>query len=67
MESLLLWTGRIAGIAGMALIAYVACRRVTGVFFAAGYQVGAFLLASTASMLVACLCFLVVLTDRSRR
>ena len=67
METLLLWLGRLAAIAGLAMVAWAACSRLTGIYFAAGYQVGTLLLVGIAAMLVGCVCFLVVLTDRSRR
>jgi hypothetical protein len=67
MENLLLWTGRIAGIAGLMLSAWAAYGRLTGAYFAAGFQIGTLLLAGMTGMLVACLCLLLVLTERSRR
>ena len=67
MESLLLWTGRVAGIGGLALSAWAAFSRLTGAFFAGGFQIGTLLLAGMTGMLVACLCLLLVLTERSRR
>ena len=67
MESLLLWIGRIAGIAGLALSAWAAYSRLTGAYFAGGFQTGTLLLAGMTGMLIACLCLLLVLTDRMRR
>ncbi len=67
MESLLLWIGRLAGLAGVFLCGWAAFTRLTGLFFAGGFQVGTLLLAGMAAMLVACLCFLVILTNRARR
>jgi hypothetical protein len=67
MESLLLWIGRIAGIAGLLLSAWAAYSRVTGAFFAGGFQIGTLLLAGMTGMLIACLCLLLVLTERTRR
>ena len=67
MESLLLWTGRIAGIVGLAISAWAAYHRLTGAFFAGGFQVGTLLLAGITGMLIACFCLLLVLTGRSRR
>jgi hypothetical protein len=67
MESLLLWIGRIAGIVGLALSAWAAYARLTGAYFAGGFQVGTLLLAGMTAMLVACLCLLLVLTERIRR
>jgi hypothetical protein len=67
MESLLLWMGRIAGIVGLALSAWAAYQRLTGAYFTGGFQVGTLLLAGMTGMLVACLCLLLVLTQRPRR
>jgi hypothetical protein len=67
MESLLLWTGRIAGIGGLVLSAWAAYSRLTGAYFAGGFQIGTLLLAGMTGMLIACLCLLLVLTERSRR
>jgi len=67
MEILLLWAGRIAGIVGLALSAWAAYQRLTGAFFAGGFQVGTMLLAGMTGMLIACFCLLLVLTGRSRR
>ena len=67
MESLLLWTGRIAGIVGLAISAWAAYQRLTGAFFAGGFQIGTLRLAGMTGMLIACLCLLLVLTERARR
>jgi hypothetical protein len=40
--------------------------RMTGRFFLAGVQVGTLLQVSIAAMILACFCFLLVLTERSR-
>jgi len=67
MESLLLWIGRIAGIAGLAVSAWAACSRLLGSYFAGGFQIGTLLLAGMTGMLIACLCLLLVLIERTRR
>jgi hypothetical protein len=67
MESLLLWIGRIAGVAGLILSGWASVSRVTGAYYAGGYQVGTLLLGGITAMLAACLLFLLVLTQRSRR
>ena len=67
MESLVLWTGRIAGVAGMLLSAWAAIARLRGAFFAGGFQIGTLLLVGMTGMLVACFCLLLVLTQRKRR
>jgi len=67
MESLLLWVGRIAGVAGLILSAWAALARLRGAYFAGGFQIGTLLLVGMTGMLVSCLCLLLVLTQRSRK
>jgi hypothetical protein len=67
MGSILLWIGRIAGIAGLLLSAWAAVARLQGAFFAGGYQIGTLLLVGMTAMIVACLCLLFVLTARPRQ
>lgn len=67
MESLLLWVGRLAGLAGVLICGWAVFTRFSGDFFAGGFQVGTLLLAGMAAMVVACFCFLMVLTNRPRR
>jgi len=67
MEILLLWTGRIAGIVGLALAAWAGYLRLTGAFYTGGLQVGTILMGGMTGLLVACFCLLLVLTERSRR
>ena len=67
MENLLLWVGRIAGLAGVAISIWAAVSRLTGGYYVGGFQIGTLLMAGMTSMLVACICFLMVLTDRVRK
>ena len=67
MESLLLWIGRIVGIAGLILSGWAAFSRVTGAYHAGGFQVGTLLLGGMAAVLAACFFLLLALTQRSRR
>ena len=67
MESLLLLVGRLVGLIGMLVCGWAVATRLSGSFFAGGFQIGTLLLAGMAAMLVACLCFLVALTNRPRR
>jgi hypothetical protein len=67
METLLLWVGRISGVAGLILSAWAALARLRGAYFAGGFQIGTLLLVGMTGMLVACLCLLLVLTQRPRR
>ena len=66
MESLLLWIGRIAGLAGLLLSGWAAWARLQGAYFAGGFQIGTLLLVGMTGMLVGCFCLLLVLTTRSR-
>lgn len=66
MNDLLLWIGRIAGIGGVLLCAVSAAMRVSGLFWFAGFQIGTLLLMGMAVMIMGCLCFLAVLTERSK-
>jgi hypothetical protein len=67
MESLLLWVGRITALVGVLICAWSVYGRLTGTFVVSGFQVGTVLLAGITSLLVACVCFLLVLLERSRR
>ena len=67
MENLLLWVGRIAGVAGIALSVWSAFSRLSGEYFVGGFQIGTILLGGMTAMLVACLSFLIVLTNRVRK
>ena len=66
MDILLLWVGRLAGLGGVLLCVWAVYNRLGGSFFASGFQVGTLLQAGTASILVGCLCLLIVLTNRPR-
>jgi hypothetical protein len=67
MENLLLWVGRLAGLGGVVLCALAAVKRITGSFFAAGFQVGTVLQGGMTAVLIGCLCLLIVLTNRPPR
>ena len=67
MESLLLWIGRLGGIAGVLLSAVAVLVRLRGVYSVAGFQVGTLLLAGMAAMLAGCLGYLAAIAERSRR
>ena len=67
MDTLLLWVGRLAGLGGVVLCVWTVAIRVQGSYFAGGFQVGTLLLAGMTALLIACLCLLVVLTNRPRR
>jgi len=67
MEMVLVWVGRLAGLAGVAVCAWAAFNRLTGSYYASGFQIGTLLLAGMTTILVGCLCLLLVLTNRPHR
>jgi hypothetical protein len=69
MDKGLLSIGRLAGVIGVLIVALAAGRRITGHYALGGFEVGTLLVAGLAAMVLACLCFLAVLTsaDRSSR
>jgi hypothetical protein len=67
MEVLLLWIGRLAALGGILMCALAAYGRLTGAYFAAGFQIGTLLMAGMALMIAACIALLLVLTGRPRR
>jgi len=67
VEKLLLWIGRLGGIAGVILCAMAVLARMRSVYNVAGFQVGTLLLAGVAVMLVGCLGYLAALAERPRR
>jgi len=66
MEQLLVWLGRLAGLGGVLLCAVAVLARLSGAFWLGGFQVGTLLQAGLTAMVLGCLCFLVVLTERAR-
>ena len=64
MNDVLLWIGRVAGVVGALLCVAAILIRIGGQYWIAGYQVGTLLLAGSAAMVGACLCFLWVLVGR---
>jgi len=67
MENILLWIGRIAGVAGVLLSAWAAVARLRGTYFAGTFQVGTLLLVGITGIIIACFCLLFVMTMRPRR
>ena len=67
MELLLLWIGRLSGLAGLVLCGWAVYSRLTGSYYAGGFQMGTLFQAGMTALLVACLCHLMVLTHRSPR
>lgn len=67
MESILLLLGRLAALAGILICALAIYGRLTGMFYFLGFQVGTLLQVAAVTLLIGCVCFLIVLVDRSRR
>jgi hypothetical protein len=67
VEKMLLWIGRLGGIAGLILCAMAVLARMRSVYNVAGFQVGTLLLAGVAVMLVGCLGYLAAIAERPRR
>jgi len=65
MDKPLLTLGRIAGVVGVLTVALAGTARVWGRYEFGGFEVGTLLVAGIAAMVFACLCFLVVLTNRT--
>ena len=66
MHSLLMWVGRIAGLAGVALCAVASIARLQGVWTLGGYSIGSVLQAGMAGLLLGCLAYLADLAERPR-
>jgi hypothetical protein len=66
MEAMLLWVGRGAGVLGMLVCLWAIVGRLSGSYFAGGFQIGTLLQAGMAALLVSCVCFLWLLTSKTR-
>ena len=64
MESLLLWVGRLAGIAGVLVCLLAIALRFRGVYNFAGFQIGTLLLAGIGAMLLGCLAYVALIAER---
>ena len=67
MESLLLWIGRIAGLAGVLIVLAAVVARAGGRYVVGGLQVGTLLQAGIAAMVLGCLAYVARLAERSPR
>jgi hypothetical protein len=67
MNELLLWLGRAAGVVGIVTCAAATLWRLTGAYWAGGFQVGTLLLGGTSLLAVGCFLLLVVATRHDRR
>ena len=66
MDNLLLSIGRAAGVIGVLLCGAAVLARFAGYYLLGGFQVGTLLQAGMAAMILGCLCYLSVLTKRSK-
>jgi hypothetical protein len=66
MRTLLLWMGRIGGVAGVILCAVAIVVRLRGEFNLGGFQVGTLLLGGMAAVLLGCLGYLAFLAEGDR-
>ena len=66
LNALLLWLGRVAGVAGVLICLAAGAARLGGQYWLGGFQLITLLQGGMAAMIAACLCFLVVLTERAR-
>jgi hypothetical protein len=64
MEGLLVWIGRLAGLSGVLLCAFAMFVRFSGRFLLGGFQVTTLAQAGIAGMILGCLCFTAVITER---
>jgi hypothetical protein len=67
VERLLIWVGRLGGIAGVVLCAIAVLVRLRGVYSLAGFQVGTLLLAGIGAMVLGCLAYLAAIAERTSR
>ena len=67
MESLLLWIGRIAGLAGVLIALAAVLSRGSGQYVVVGLQVGTLLQAGIAAMVLGCLAYVARLAERPPR
>ncbi|MEP7209166.1 MAG: hypothetical protein ABI920_19710 [Casimicrobiaceae bacterium] len=64
MHKLLLWLGRLAGLAGVLVIGVAVATRLQGRYVIFNYQTGTLLLAGIALMVLGCLAYLALLAEQ---
>ena len=64
MENLLIWTGRMVGLAGVVLCLIAGAARLSGTYWLGGFQATTLLQVGVAGMVLGCLCLLMVLLER---
>ena len=63
VKSLVLWLGRLSGLVGVLLLAVAVGARASDMFWLGGLPVGSMLNLGAATMVLACLCYLVVVVE----
>jgi len=66
MNVLLLWIGRLSGIAGVLICVWAVAARLQGAYYLGSFQTGTLLQAGSVALLISCVCFLAFLTQRPR-
>ena len=66
MERLLLWIGRLGGIAGIVLMAIAVVARLQGRFMVGDYQVGTMLIVGIAGLVAGCFGYAAAVAERPR-
>jgi hypothetical protein len=66
MENVLLWIGRLGGIAGILLCAIAVALRVQGFYVVAGFEVGTLLLGGSAALVMGCFGYAAAAAERRR-
>ena len=66
MQGVLIWTARLAGIAGVLAMVFAVLVRLSGDFWFGGFQVGTILQAGMAVTLVGCLGYTAALVERTK-
>jgi len=67
MQALLMWIGRLAGIAGLVVVGVAVVGRLDGLYRLGGFEVGTLLQAGMAAMLIGCLGYVAALAERTDR
>lgn len=65
MSNVLLWLGRLAGLAGVLVMLVAVATRARGLYAIGGYQPGTLLLVGIALMVLGCLAYLSVIAERT--
>jgi len=63
METLLIWTGRLAGLAGVVLCIIAGAVRLSGAYWLGQFQATTFLQVGVAGMVLGCFLFLMALLE----